>query len=284
MIEAYPDLPLSHSARLELAEVFANQNEYAPAIKLLEEAIDKEPPAELTEKMHLLLGSCYLASKDYKAALAQLDAVTQNPKSPLLAHAHYRAGECLFAMKDYPKTVLRLAVFRDQPPFQSIPGVSDWALLRLGQAYAALKQWDPSRQACEHLLGRFGNSELVAEARYTIGQAYENQKQHDAAVNVYGQVIAGSATETAARAQFQIGLCRLEQKRYPEATAAFLAVALTYEYPEWTAGALCEAARSLVEEKKTAEAARLLRKVVRDHPKSTWVEVARARLAALPKR
>jgi TolA-binding protein len=284
LIEACADSALAHGARLELAELYAAHNENEPAIKLLDEAIDKEPPAELTEKMHLLQGTCYLANRDYKSALAQLDAVTQNPKSVYLAHAHYRAGECLYGMKDYAKAAARLAIFRDQGPYQNVVGVTDWALLRLGQTYAELKQWDLSRQACEHVVGRFGTSALVGEARLIIGQAYENQKQYDSAVNVYNQITAATAAEPAARAQFRIGHCRLEQKRYPEATAAFLAVTFTYDYPDWTAAALCEAARSLVEEKKTADAERLLRKVVRDHPRSKWLEVAKNRLAALPRR
>jgi TolA-binding protein len=284
MIEAFPDLSLAHTARLELAELYARRQEIDLAIPLLEEAIDKEPPADLTEKMHLVLGCCYLAKKEHKSALSQLDAVTRNLKSPLLAQAHYRAGECLYGMKDYAGAAARLAIFRDQGPYQNIPGISDWALLRLGESYAELKQWDASRQACEHLVGRLGNSSLVPEARLVIGRAHENQKQYDSAVNVYNQVTAATAAETAARAQFQIGVCRLEQKRYAEATAAFLVVPFTYDYPEWTAASLCEAARSLVEEKKPAEAERLLHRVIRDHPKSKWVETARKRLAALSKR
>jgi TolA-binding protein len=281
LIADFPDLPLASAARLELAELHAERNEHDAAITLLDEALDKEPPAELTDRIRIRLGTCYAAKQDVKAALAQFDAVAQNPQSPLAGQAHYRAGECLLALKDYAKAAARLAVFRDQPPFQNLPGLTDRALLRLGHALEHLKDWERSRQAHEQVVGRFGNSPWVHEARYGIAYALQNQKQYDNAVNVYNQVIAATATETAARAQFQIGLCRLEQKRYGDAATAFLVVPFTYDYPEWSAAALVEAARTLVEDKKPRQAETLLRRVLKDHPKSKWAEVAQERLEAL---
>jgi TolA-binding protein len=285
LIEAFPDLPLATDARLELAELFAGRDDHDAAIKLLEEAIDKEPPAELLEKIRLVLGTCYAAKKDYKGALAQFDAVAQNAKSPHLAQAHYRAGEALLGMKDYAKAAARLAVFRDQQPFQNVAGLTDRALLRLGHAYAGLNQWDQSRQAHEQVVARFGNSPWVHEARYGIGFALQSKKppDYDNAVNSFTQVTGATATETAARAQFQIGQCRLEQKRYDEAAAAFLVVPFTYDYPEWSAAALCEAGRCYGEAKKIAQAEKWLRRVIKEYPKSKWAERAQKQLDALSK-
>jgi len=116
------------------------------------------------------------------------------------------------------------------------------------------------------------------EARYGIGWAWQNQKQYDQAANVYNPVIASTAAEVAARAQLNIGMCRLEQKRYVESANAFLIVSTTYDYPELTAAALTEAARAYAAMKEHAKAERLLRRVLQDHPKSRWAEVAQQRL------
>ena len=72
--------------------------------------------------------------------------------------------------------------------------------------------------------------------------------QYDEAVNVYTQVTGAVATELAARAQLNIGLCRLAQKRYADAATALLVVPFTYDYPELSALALLEAARALQRE------------------------------------
>jgi TolA-binding protein len=278
LVAAYPDLPISVDARFELAELLSEQGKVDDAVKLLNEALDKEPQPELAEKIRLRLGACYTAKKDAKSALAQFDAVARNAKSPLFAQAHYRAGECLLMLGDPAQAATRLAAFRDQQPLQNIPGLSDRALLRLGHAYEKMKQWDQSRQAHEQLVGRFSQSPWVNEARYSIGWAWQNQKQYDQAVNIYNQVIASTATEVAARAQLNIGMCRLEQKQYVESANAFLIVSTTYDYPELTAAALTEAARAYAAMKEHTKAERLLRRVLQDHPKSRWAEVAQQRL------
>jgi len=281
LIDSFPDLPLAGDARFDLAELHAERNDNDTAIKVLREALDKEPPPELTDKVRVRLGTCLAAKGDNKAALGQFSAVYGNAKSPYAGQAYYRAGECQLAMGEAAEAVKLLAVFRDRPEFQNLPGVTDKALLRLGHALAQLKQWDPSRQAHEQVAGRFPQSPWVHEARYGIGWAHQNQKRYDEAVNVYQQVTSGTATETGAKAQLQIGLCRLEQKRYPEAATALLVVPFTYDYPEWNAVALVEAARTFKELKQNDQAVKLLERVLRDYPESKWAEVAKERLAEI---
>jgi TolA-binding protein len=281
LIAAFPDLPLATDARFELAELHADRGRFDDAVKLLNEGLDKEPPAELTEKIRLRLGAVHAAKGDLKAALAQFNAVAQNPKSALAGQGHYRAGECLMAEKQYAEAIKRFVLFRDQQPFQNLPGLSDRALLRLGQAYAQLNSWNDSRVAHERLVGAFPNSPWADDGRYGIGWAWQQQKQHDQAVNAYSQVTARTATETAAKAQLQIGLCRLEQKRFPEAVTALLVVPFTYDYPELSAAARLEAARCFVEMKQNGQAIRLLERLMRDHPNTRWETAARERLEAI---
>jgi TolA-binding protein len=281
LIDDFADLPRSTEARFELAELLAQRNEHDQAVKLLTEGLDKEPPPELAAKIRLRLGACHASRGNLKAALAQFNTVAQDPKSPLAGQAHYRAGECLMQAKDWSEAIKRLSIFRDNGQFQNLPGVSDRALLRLGHAYAHIKDWERSRQAHEQSAARFPSSPWAHEARYGAGWALQQMKQYDQAVNVYNQVTSGTVTETAAKAQLQIGLCRLEQKRYAEAASALLVVPFTYDYKEYSAVALLEAARAFTELKQGEQAARLLRRVLRDHPQTPWAEAAQDRLERL---
>jgi TolA-binding protein len=276
-----PDLPLAWEARFELAELLAEREEFDPALKLLRDAMVKELSPELTDKVRLRLAACLAAKGEPKEALKNLEPIAANAKSPLAAQAHYRAGECFLQLNQPAEAVKHLALFRDQQQYQNIAGLTDRALLRLGHALAHLKQWDQSRQAHEQVVSRFGNSPWIHEARYGIGWAWQNQKSYDNAVNAYQQVTTAVTTELAAKAQLQIGLCRLEQKRYPDAAAALLVVPFTYDYPELSALALCEAARTFAEQKQHEQAVRLLRRVIRDHPESKWAQVAKERLETL---
>jgi tetratricopeptide (TPR) repeat protein len=281
LIEAFPDLALGADARFELAELLSGRGEHDAAVKLLQEALDKEPPADLTDKIRVRLGACHLAKGDAKAALAQLEPVAQNPKSPVVAHALYREGECYLLLNQPAEAVKRLAAFRDKGGFQNVPGLTDRALLRLGYSLGQTKDWNASRQAYEQVVGRFGNSPWVHEARYGIGWAYQSQGQYDNAVNAYTQVTGAVATELGARAQLNIGLCRLAQKRYAEASTALLVVPFTYDYPHLSALALVEAARAFAENKQQAQAVKLLERVLRDHPGTEPAEAARKRLEEL---
>jgi TolA-binding protein len=283
LLEAFPDLEQNVDTRFELAELLSERGEHDAAIKLLQEAIDKEPSPETTEKIRLRLGACYAAKGDTKAALRQLQTVAGNQKSPLRAQAVYRTGEVALAAKDYAGAEKELKQFRDFGPFQNLPGLTDRALLRLGHTLGLRKQWDASRQAHEQVVNRFGQGPWANEARYGIAWAHQNKGEYDQAVNVYNQVTAATATELGARAQLNIGLCRLAQKKYGDAATALLVVPFTYDYPELSAVALLEAARALDEDKQRGQAVKLLERLLRDHPSSESAKAAKERLDVLKK-
>jgi len=275
LIESHGDVLLAVEARFELAELLAQRHDHDEALKLLGDVLDKEPSPELTEKARLRLGTIHAAKGNIKGALAQFDAVAQNPKSSLVGWAQYRAGEALIQEKQYDQAIKRLSLFRDNGQYQNIAGLSDRALLRLGHAYAQSNNWDASRQAYERLVGAFGNSPWVDEGRYGMAWAWQQQKNYDQAANVYSQVAGRTATELGAKAQLQIGLCRLEQKRYLDAANALLVVPTTYDYPELSAAALLEAAKAYGELKQRDQANRLLDRLQREFTGTPWAEAAK---------
>lgn len=275
LIENHADAPLAVESRFELAELLAQRHEHDEAQKLLTDVLDKEPSMELTEKARLRLGAIHAAKGNIKGALGQFDAVTRNPKSPLLGWAQYHAGEALYGNKQFDEAIKRLAMFRDNGQYQNVVGLSDRALLQLGHAYAQMQQWEPSRQAYERLVGAFPNSAWADEGRYGMAWAWQQQKNYDQAVNVYGQIVARTATDLGAKSQLQIGLCRLEQKRWQDAVNALLVVPTTYDYPELTAAALLESSRAYRELKQLDQANKLLDRLQREFTGTPWAEAAK---------
>ena len=131
--------------------------------------------SECGEKIvRLRLGASLCAAKDYAAAASQFEVVAGNDKSPHRAQALYRAGECLYAAGEFARAAEKLAVFRDKGEFHAVGGVSDRAVLRLGQALARANEWDRSRQAFEVFLQRYGNSPFAADPRLGISRISEN--------------------------------------------------------------------------------------------------------------
>ena len=279
IIDSAPDAQLAIDARFELGDILAQREEYDAAIPLLAEAIDMEPPADMVDRVRLRLGGCFLAKGDAKNASVQFNAILQNSKSYVAAQARYGIGECLMLEKKWAEAIPQLVPFRDNDLMRGVAAAADRALLRLAHAYAQTGQWAPARQTLEVLVQRFPSSPWAHEARYGIGWARQNLKDHDNAVAAYAEVVTRTATELAARAQLQIGVCRMAQKRPQDALAALQVVYYTYDYPELTAAALCEAARAHTELKQTEEAKTLLQRVIQENPQGQWNELAKRLLA-----
>lgn len=278
LIDQAGDLPIGIEARYELAEMLAERNEFDPAILLLSDVLDKEPNPEMTEKTRLRLGGIHAAKGNIKVALTQFNAVASNPKSSLVGWANYRAAEVLIKDQQYGEAIKRLTMFRDNGTWNNVPGLTDRALLRLGYAFAVNKSWDESRSAYERIVNAFPNSSVADDARYGIGWALQQQKNYDGAANAYSSVVARTATELAAKAQLQIGLCRMEQKRHLDAVNAFLVIPTTYDYPELRAAALYEAGLAYLELNQREQANRQFERVLREFPGTPWADAAKEKL------
>jgi tetratricopeptide (TPR) repeat protein len=88
----------------------------------------------------------------------------------------------------------------------------------------------------------------------------------------------------AAKAQLHIGLCRLAQGRPQDAAAAFLAVPMTYDYPELGYAAYLEAARAYEAGQSLELAIKTLEKLIALAPaESDWNKKAKEKLAQLKK-
>lgn len=268
-------------ARLELAEFLANRAEHDAALPLLVQALDGEPPTELAERLQLRLGSCLLAKGDPNGAGAAFATVQASTIQRNAADARVGTGETMIARKDFPAAIAQLIVFRDTDPWRQVPEVNELGLLRLAQAQAAANQWDQSRNSYDQFVSRFPQSPWIEEARFGSGWAAQNQNQHDPAVALFTQVTKNTKAEVAARAQLQMGLCRLAQQRWEEAKNMLMVVPYTYDYPQWNAPALVGAAKALVQLKKPAEAKPLLEQVVKEYPTTPHAEEAKKLLAEI---
>jgi len=284
LVAEFPDLALAIEARLELAELLVEKKP-DDAIKLLKDAIDKEPtdratPPESLERIRLRLGGVLFDKKDFAAAQGQFDSVGNNEKSPHRGQGLYRSAECLLAQNKAEDAAKKLVIFRDNGAFHNIAGVSDRAMLRLGHAYLELKQWEPARQAFETLINRFGNNNpWVVNARYGMGLSLQNQNRFQDAINVYVPIMQATQDDRAGRARLQIGECYAKLSKWKEAGSEFQTVYLGYDIPELKWTAMLEHARVLNEEKNPEAAAKLLERVIKDAPKdSEWTKAAAERL------
>jgi TolA-binding protein len=280
LIDTYPDLDLTHHARLELGELYASRGEPAAAVKVFNEAIDKEPPAELADRVRLRLGASHQARGDSRAALRQYEVLAHNPDSAQAGAAHLLAGECFLQAADWTKAVEHFRVFEDQEKFQEQGTVTERGLLLLGHALGRLGQWEASRKAYEALAAKFPESPWLNDTRYGSAWTWLRQKDPARAVKVLSGIAADITTQAGARGQLLLAVCRMEQKQEADAVQTLLAVAEGQAPDEVKALALAEAAHATARLGQDAEAEKLWQRLIREQPKSPWAAVARERRKA----
>ena len=283
LIEQFPDAPTAADARLELADLLADQGDKDAAVELLNEAaVAGGVAAETAARVRLKLGALLMAAGDFKAAAGQFDAVVKDDKSPRVAPALARAGEAYFRAGDFARAAERLTPFRDDPALRDRDGLGPRSLVRLGQAQLKLKQFDAAKKSFDALIERFGQDALAADARFGLGEILQAKGDHDGAIRAFERVADATVREVAAQARLRIGLSRIAQKKYADAAAGLLAVG--YEFADFPAAgrvARLEAARALALDGKARLAREVLTKLVAELPEGELAEAARARLAEL---
>jgi tetratricopeptide (TPR) repeat protein len=279
LIAAAPDLPFSAEARLELAELFAQRGEHPAAVRALKEALDQEPPADLSARVGLRLSECLLAQNDAVKAVQQLQRVAGLADTPWAPQARLRAGAHLASRGEWDKAVETLAPFADPQASQNLAGVADAGLLLIGQAHAEKKDWDESAKAYERLLEGFADSGWRRHARYGVAWALHHQKKYAEAVEAYRHAFNNGEAppDVAARSLIQTAACQVELKQYKEAAETLQSVAA--DVPGLHALALAEAANVQARLKQRGEAEKLWKRLVDSYPETPWAEAARLRLA-----
>lgn len=282
IIQKWPEASIAIDARFELAEHYSRRGQHPEAIPLLTTALTKPIRTDLKIKTQFLLGAALHETKKFQETVPQFEEVIKNVNSPLAPHAALRAGESLLLLKAFDKAAAKFQLFIDQKEFQNVPDLSDRGLLRLAFAQGKLAKHPDSQKTCDLMISRFPKSLFIYEAQFMKGEALLAQKQFDASIQAYEAVVAVTDNEFAARAQIQIGICRMEKKLYAEAVQDFLKVIYTYNYANWKAAALSKAANASLMDKKTGEAKKYLKQIATEFPDTEFAVLAKEQLSKLP--
>lgn len=274
------DTQIASDAKYELAEYLVQLDQADKALPLLKELLENPGIDNATgQRVRLRLGAIYLSKNDAKAAAEQFTAALQSARPAFVTYAKAGLGEAQFLQKDWAAVISTLAPLASVGQNQQIQGVTDRAMVRLASAYATQGNWQASKAAVEGFARRFPSSLFLFDAQFALGQACEHLKQYDQAIVAYLAIPNRTGSEIAARALYQAGLCQLELHRPKEALVPLLSVAYGYDYPDWTAPSLIEAARANVELGQANDARKLLNRVIKEDQGGHWSAVARQRLA-----
>ena len=205
------------------------------------------------------------------------------PQSPYRFTAKFRTCEALLADQKFDEAQKLLLELKDQ---QTNTDVSQsywyprvWVLL--AETYLRQKKYDQVAETAAAFEAWNPKSDRLFEVFEILGRAYKNQAEWDKARTAFQRTLDdpnSRGTETAAKAQLLIAETHWHQEKWALAQEAYLKVYLLYNFPEWQAPALYQAA--LCDEKldQWNKAKKTYEEVRTEFPMSPFSEKAAKRL------
>jgi TolA-binding protein len=232
-----------------------------------------------------LQGRIAMAQNDWsRAATPMRKVLTDYPTAEPARDARLWLAEIAYRLADYDEAAEQFQTAAAE--FDTLRAPWNTIVpLRQAQILAGRREWPEALAAARAILDVPGETPRRFEAEFVAGRALLALARLDEARAAFQRVIDdpnGSASETAAMAQFMIGETHRHQKQYMEAIRAYLKLDLLYDDTPWRAAALLEAGGCYESLQENDEARRLYQQLVSQFPASEQSPVAQQRLHRLP--
>ena len=288
LIKQFPQSDLADNARLSLAESSLISGDVDKAKKSFDELYaDARSDDRVKEVALYRLIEISLEKKNYEevARLAQ-ELLRKYPKSQYAWYVRFSFAEAQMQLDQPEKAIDWLKELQQQQGNEKITNepwyARTWVLLAeallrrkdyaaVAAAVADFEKWNP-------------DSPFLYQAYEVLGRSYKNQALFDEARQAFQKVIdspEGRKTETAAKSQFLIAETYLLQKEHKKALLEYLKVDIQYDFPDWQAPALYQAAMCHEALKETEQARKTYEELVQKYPKSEFVAKAQERIKQL---
>ncbi len=165
---------------------------FSSSVDLLEQFITTYPDSEYTPKVEEYLAVAYYNDRDYRKALARIEAI-RNPSSSVLAAKQkilYELG--VEAISNSRPEEAAGYLRRSIDLSRHNPEIAAQAWLWLGDAYYALEQWGDARQAYTRASQQIGSSANRTLALYDLAYSSYQLKDYAAAAREFGKALAAS--------------------------------------------------------------------------------------------
>ncbi|MCZ6792497.1 MAG: tetratricopeptide repeat protein [Planctomycetota bacterium] len=258
LIHDYPDGDFARDARLELGEHFFNSKAYGEARKwfsALLQATSGSPAGSsegaagssrpgLRERGLFGLAFVSFEEKKYGEARKLFDEVAKRQDGDLTARAVFYAGRAWMLSRGDREAVKRFARLTGDLRQRGRPYAEE-SLLRLGECHQRLQEHEKAVDVLKGMLEQFPRGKLRHEGRFALGFALQYLDRHGAAEKAFRQVVSATGDVIAARAQYHIGECYMDQGKHRKAAREFLTVVANFDgdgaYRDWYRRALLAA-------------------------------------------
>ncbi|MEM7233463.1 MAG: tetratricopeptide repeat protein, partial [Planctomycetota bacterium] len=252
ILENYGTSAIAKDAQLELGEHFLRRGELESAKKELESlvaSVEGSKGADRLLSRGLFALACVRSdAKEHGVARGLFDRVVEvesrTKSNALMVPALFHSARAWMKSRGEREAAERFQRISAQPRANA-GEYYDESLLRLGECYHRLQEYPKAISTFQRLLKESPKSPLVHEARFGHGFALQFMDRPKDAIKELRKVVTGTQQVVAARAQYHIGECFLDQDQAKEAAREFLSVVAGFDfdgpYRAWVRRALLSA-------------------------------------------
>lgn len=271
----YPNSRVAGLARLAQVRARMAAGDWATAATLLDDKVVER--ADLAEYVTLWKAKTRVQTNQRaEAEKFYADYADDYADSFLARDAAIVRGENLLADGKFPETVAALKDLAAKNDGSAL-ALTAQAYLKSGDntnadsTYRRLYFYAPAHEATQAWFAQKGLVPVAANATeaYALADGWFTAKRYKEAADAYAKAVAQFPSDITPAQQFQRGLAAANQKRWPEASTAFNAVA-----NERRAEALYELAQAYGKNRLWAQAGTTVAEMRRSFPKDKWTNRA----------
>ncbi|MEZ6135141.1 MAG: tetratricopeptide repeat protein [Pirellulaceae bacterium] len=223
----YPQSEFAAEATYMQAEKLYDAKQYGNAAATYTSVMSSTKDPEMLEKASYKLGWSLFQQEKYPQAAQQFEQQARNyPSGPLTVDALFMHAECAFKQEQYQPALASYQLARQSLEASSVKSAASEQVrtliyLHAGQCCRELKDWDQCETWLKVVIDRYPKSPFLPTALYELGFCKQNQNKLPEALAHYAEVAGEYRTEVAARARFMMGEVYFSQRDFVKAIPEF---------------------------------------------------------------
>ena len=300
ILTKYPQAREREAALQQKALILGQQGDGKGMSEIFRQLLKQFPKSSVAAQAHYYIGKSAFENKDFKTAIAELNAARQLNKEQYATSATVRIISSYFGLRDRAAVTKEVDAFMSATPGGSIPPeILEWLgiefyneknyaaaekylmaltkienqslkpdfLFYLGDAATKLQRFDEAEMAFAKYLQTATDPAGKAKALLALGAAKISAHKPDDAQKIAEEIMKLQPEgRVNAEARLLLGDVQVERSNFDEAGKAFMGVALLYDDAAITPRALQKAAQAYQRAGKSAEADRAAKQLHEKYP------------------
>jgi len=199
----FPASKLQDDASYALGLAYFQRQDYNSSREIFEKFQDEFKESNLKPQALYLLGTSLYNLGNFSEAIEVFKNITRmySQDTELVQKAEYEIADCFYQMGNELEAMNRFKMLRSKYPDSSLTAEIMWWL---GQYHYRHNEFDLARRYLFSLIQDFSKSNLVVDAYYAIGSSYEEESEHQKAIENFKKVIELGKSDLSGQAAIAI--------------------------------------------------------------------------------